>query len=69
MEVRLIAKENAVQKLRVILNTLTYHLAKLIAFSLVGLSLGLKNLQLVGKQLQITVDNLVHRSLGNTHLL
>lgn len=50
MEVRLIAEEKTVQKLRVFLYMLAYRLAKLVAFSLVGLSSHLNNLYFVGKQ-------------------
>ena len=49
MEVPFITEEETVQKLRLILYTLTYFLAKLITFSLVGLSLRLENLHFVGK--------------------
>lgn len=69
MEVCLVAEEKTVQKLRVVLNTLAYRQAKLIAFCFVGLSLRLKNMHFVGKQFQITVDNSTHISPGNTHLL
>lgn len=69
MEVRLVAEEKTVQKLRVFLYVLAYRRAKFVAFGLVGLSLHLNNLHFVGKPFQITVDNLVQRSPGNTHLL
>ena len=49
MEVHFITEEETVQKLRAILYTLIYFLAKPIMFCLVGLSLRLENLYFTGK--------------------
>ena len=47
----------------------SYPLAKIVAFSLVGLGLRLKNLHFVGEQFQVAVNDSLHRSPGNRHLL
>lgn len=69
MEMRLITVEKTFHKLRVVLNTLAYRLAKLAAFDPVFLNLPLNYLHLVEKQFQISVDNSAHRSSVNIHLL
>lgn len=69
VEVHLVTERKRVQKLRDIFNTFAYCLAKIVEFGFIGLSLYLKNLQLVQKQFQITVNYSAHGSAADIYLL
>lgn len=65
----LLIKKKNFHKFRIVLNTFAFHLVKTITVSNVGLSLFLKHLHFVGKKFHIAVNDLLHKSLRDPHLL